>query len=395
MPTGMDHIADTNRAEFVRLARLYPLPQFVKSAELETVFAPKNLQDSVYADPRYRQFPCQDAPSTFLSALFYQEKRAEFHPKDQRRIEERLDKYIAYWDIKTAVDQMKARWAELHKAAEDNLPDSAFAYVWTDDTGVKDRRLRLTNAMEVKAAADWLHQYRDRLPFEHRHVMAKKILVKQASFGVGLGENTEFIQRQAGLGVCEPTEVVQMIEQRAALAKNAQLRDHFLKMAGTVRTLPRRALQPEMLIKLATTMDQLDRQLGLAGRAESYTGVVKRPEDVIFKATFDKIASERQAVVATTSGKVYEKQAFKKLAMSAIKDLFGDEFAGLVTDPLGDLDTEKLAEQVAALPRPDAELFDALLDENGIYPSLQKAASAGVGFSNEDMQAWAAAYQTV
>lgn len=392
MPTGMDHIADKNRTELVRFAKLYELPAFVKQAALETVFNPGHLAESVYADPVRKQFPCHDAPSTWLSALYFQEKKAEFHPKDQERIQTRLDQYVGYWRIKEAVLHMRQRWQDLHKEADDKLPDSAFAYVWTGDDGIKQRHLRMTNGMEVKAAAEWLHNYCDRMPFEQRHAMAKKILQKVASFGVGLGKFAEFVDQQAGQGVCDPAEVVQMIEQRASMAKNAELKEHFTKMAATVRTMPSKALHPDMLVKLASTMDTLDRNLGIVGK---YSQMLPRPEAVIFKATFSKIAAERAEHVATTSGRVYEKQAFKKIAVADLRDLFGQEFAERVSSPLGEIDPEKMAEEVATLPRPDAELLDGLLSDNGISPAMHKAASDAPRFTREEMAAWSQAYETV
>lgn len=389
MPVNMDHVADKNQSEFIRFASQYTLPLFVKQANLATTFSPGRLPESMYADPVRRQYPCHNAASTWLSALYFQEKKAEFHPKDQARIQDRIDKYAGYWQIKEAVSSIRQQWSELHKDAEAQLPDSSFAYVWVGEGGHKQRQLRLTNGMEVKAAAEWLHTYCDRVPYEQRHSMAKKILAKVAAFGVGLDKYAEFVDQQAGLGVCDPAEVVQMIEHRASLTKNAELKKQFLTMAATVQTVPRAALQPEMLVKLATTMDTLDRGLGLVGK---YSELLPRPESVIFKATLTKIASGRIEHVATTSGRIYEKTAFRRLAVSDLQDLFGADFAGRVSSPLGEIDPEKMAEEVATLPRPDAELLDGLLADNGISPAMRKAASSGQRFNEDDMKIWAAAY---
>ena len=65
---------------------------------------------------------------------------------------------MTYWGIKAAVDALKARYDELHKNADDRLPDSDFAYVWQADNGVKHRHWRMKNAREVKAAAEALHR---------------------------------------------------------------------------------------------------------------------------------------------------------------------------------------------------------------------------------------------
>lgn len=392
MPSQVDHVADRGHVELVRLAGLYEFPEFVKQAGMEATLNPGPLAATVYADPVRRQFGCQTPASTWLSALFYQEKKAEFHPKDRARIEERLDRYADYWGIKSAVAAMRRRWEELHKNAEDRLPDSAFAWVWAGEDGVKERRLPLRNAVETKVAAEWLHAHQDKIPFEHRHAIAKKILEKANQFGAGLGKEAEFVERQAGRGVCDPKEVVGLVRGRAHCTKNAQLRAHFLKMAQTLEAAPRQALLPDTMVKLAATIDRLDRDLGLVHR---YADGLPRPDEVIFKEVFVKIAEDLASVVATTSGRVYEKSAFRKLAADDLRGLFGDDFVDRVVTPLGDVDPEKMAEEVHALPRPDAELLDGLLSDAGVSPILAKSAGVRQGFSEEELRAWAAAYQTV
>jgi hypothetical protein len=389
MPLHADQVADKNGAELARLARLYEFPAFVKQADLDQVLRPGPLPTTVYADPVRRQFPCHTAASTWLSALYYQEKAAEFHPKDRAHIEKLLDKYASYWGIVPAVAYVKQRWQELHKTAEEKLPDSDFAYVWVGDNGTKERHLRLKTAAEVKAAAEYVEKYRDHFPFSVRHVMARKILEKAARLGAAIGPQRDFLERQAGMGVGDPVEVARLIEQRALLCRNSDLKNHFLKMAATVRNSPRWALHPGTRVKLAETLDLLDRQLGLVGK---YGSVLVRPEDVVFQVTFSKAAQDVQGHVATTSGKVYEKSAFRQLALDDLRSLFGDEFADRVRTPSGGVDPEKMAEEAAALPRPDAELLDGLLSDQGITPVLHKAASARHGLSLEQRLAWADAY---
>lgn len=389
MPFHADHVADKNGVELVRLAKLYEFPVFVKQANLDQTMNPGNLPPTVYADPVRKQFPCHTAASTWLSALYYQEKVAEFHPKDRVHIERLLEKYAGYWGIKPAVDYVRNRWKDLHKTAEEQLPDGDFAYVWVGDNGTKERHLRLKTAAEVKAAAEYLIEFRDRFPYGVRHVMSKKILEKAAKLGASIGPQREFLEKQAGMGVCDPDEVVSLVQNRALLVQNPDVKKHFLKMAATIKAAPRKALQPEMLVKLAETLDELDRRLGLVGK---YSEGLPRPEDVVFKATFGKVSQDLYAHVATTSGKVYEKTAFKKLALGDVQELFGDEFADRVRTPLGDIDPEKMAEEVSTLPRPDAELLDGLLSDNGIIPVMKKAASAKQGFTLSEQQAWAAAY---
>ena len=179
-----------------------------------------------------------------------------------------------------------------------------------------------------------------------------------------------------------------MIRGRALLTNNAAYREKIASLAEAVSSSPRQALSPDRLVKLAETVDGIDRAIGIVGK---YGQTLQRPEDVIFKATFTKAAAELDEHVATSSGRVYEKQAFKKLAVEDVKSLFGDDFAKRVTTGLS-VDPEKMAEEVATLPRPDAVLLDGLLSDHGIAPALTKAASVKQGFTPQDWTKMAESY---
>lgn len=389
MPSNLDHVADVNGTELVRLSKLYEFPQFVKQANLEQVMRKTGRAVTVYADPIRKQFPCDSAADTFLSALYFTEKRAEFHPKDASRIQNRLNHYISYWRIEPAIARMYGKHAEYVREKDAELPDSAYAYLHVNqDTGKKTRHLRMINAKEVQAAAEYLETHRDRFVFKDRNAMAKRILEKAAKYGAAV-KNREFLEKQAGLGVCDPEQVVALLQDRAHLAKLPALKEKLIKMAATVRDQPRQALTPDMLVELATTVDTVDQGLGLYGR---YSQGVPRPEDVIFSATFSKAAADVAEHCALTTGKVYRKADFGRVKLADLESLFGTDFAAEVRHGFDSVDPEKMAELAATLPFPDAQLLDHLMAESGLTPQLQKAASACVGFNEADLQELAKQY---
>jgi hypothetical protein len=390
MPHKADHVADTGGTDLVRYAQLYDFPEFVKQANHEHTFRPGELAVTVYADPVRKQFPCHNAASTWLSALYFTEKQAEFHPKDRTRIQERLNYYVGYWGIAAPVNKMMAKHAAYNRDAESQLPDSAYAFVWVDQgSGRKERHLPLRNSMEVKAAAEYVNTYKDRFTFKDRHTMCKKILEKAARFGAAISGEREFLEKQAGHGVCNPERVVEMLNDRARLASLPALKEQIVKLAATVKSQPRQALTPEMLVKLAETVDVIDRGLGLTGK---YTTKIPRPEDVIFEATFTKAASDVAELVPLTSGKIYKKADLSRLALDDVRSLFGSDFADEVKRGVGGVDGEKLAELASTLPRPDAELFDRLMADCGLHPQVEKAASVRHGFTQADFASLAANY---
>lgn len=382
----LDPAGDKNKTELVKLASRYDFPNFVRSADLDNTMNPGQIAVTAYADPVHQKYACHSAAATWLSAVYFHEKAAEYHPKQRERICERFEKFANFFGIRSAYDEVVKKAEALR--GNDQLPDSAYAYVWQAKDGSKERYYPMTNALQVKVAAEWLHDNQDRIPFADRNVIGNKILEKAARFGTGLGEFSDFIEKQAGRGIPDPLEVYSMLENRAALARKQDHKDAILKLASAVKSTPRVALQPNELVKLAATVDMIDHAIGLKGK---YTEILPRPEDVIFKVTYTKAASDMSRLCALQTGNVYEKEQLSKLAREDVANLFGNDFANEVCTGL-DVDPEKLAEVAHTLPRPDAELLEHLLSEVGQRPQLSKAAEFEP-IDDKTLEAIAAAYR--
>lgn len=196
------------------------------------------------------------------------------------------------------------------------------------------------------------------------------------------------MEKQAGRGVCDPAEVQAMIRDRALLAQGEE-RAGIEKLAETFNKMSRLHFVPEVLIKLAETMDTIDRGLGLTGK---YTERIKRPEDVLFKATFTKAAAELANHCQLQTGTIYSKDTLAKVALDDVQSLFGQDFAQQVRRGL-DIDPEKLAAVASTLPRPDAQLFDAMMNDVGLHPQAEKAAAApAVDWTDREWAALASEY---
>jgi hypothetical protein len=384
----LDPAADINKAELAKFARRYDFPDFVKSANLDTTMTPsERLAVTAYADPVRKKFACHSPAATWLSAMYFHEKSAEYHPKDQVRICERFEQLADYFAIRPAYDAVVKRATDLRGSNE--LPDSSYAYVWQSDDGNKERYYPMTSGLEVKAAAEWLYDNRDRIPFAHRNTIGNKILEKAARYGAAMGGDlTDFVEKQAGQGIPDPPELYTLLERRAALADSQKHQDAIMKLAAAIKDTPHIALQPPELVKLATTVDIIDHAIGLHGK---YTDILPRPEDVIFKVTYTKAASDMGQLCAMQTGSIYEKDQLSKLAREDVEGLFGTDFANEVCTGL-DVDGEKIAEIASTLPRPDAELLEQLLTEAGQHPQMNKGAS-WEPISNETMEELAEMYK--
>ena len=383
----VDPASDTSGIELSKLAKAYRFPDFVKSADMASTMNSGNVAVSAYADPVRQKFACHSAPATWLSAVYFHDKSAEYHPKDRERICDRLERFADYFGIRPDYDAIVKRATELRN--DSGLPDSSYAFVWADETGHKERYYPLTNSTQVKIAAEWLLDNRDRIPFADRHTIGKRILEKAAAYAASLSEDlADFLEKQAGKGVPDMEELYCELCNRSHLAKSAEHKAAILKLAEAVKKTPREIVGQQSLVKLAETMELTDHTLGIYGK---YTDTIRRPDDIVFKTTFRKAASEMLRIVPLQTGNIYAKEQLAKLAREDVVSLLGDDFASEVSTGL-DLDPEKFAEQAATLPLPDAQILDRMLNEIGQYPQFRDK-SAHDALTASKMAASASSYR--
>lgn len=379
MTEKLDQSGDLNFSELTRYARLYNFPEFVKSASLGEISTPDTPKPTVYADvrPPY-QFPCHTKAAAYVSYIYFLEKQAKFDATTRERIKFRLDKFAEYWGIKNSIHKALEKHAELHN---DELDDSYFALVGTNDSGVKERRYPLRNALEVKKAADWfctyLREIRSTYTFPERQKIATSILEKANEYGADIGDNLVTLEQSAGKGVFDPHLLASEISRRLKLAKvRPELAASMEKLATLVKNQPEQYIDPATSYFLAKTLDDFDRNHGLMSK---YASLISSPEEAVFTSTLGQIADLRKHACATTTGSVYDRADLEKVSLTDIKELFGDDLVDEVSKGLK-VDVEKLAEIVATLPIPDAEMFDDLLRSKGVKP-MAKQAGHSLGFT--------------
>lgn len=361
----LDFIGDSGYAEVYRLSQEYNFPQYVKQANPNELFEPPTNPD-VCAYPIKRQFPCNTKAAAWLSALFFAEKKAEFDIVDQQKIAQRIDHYAKIHGIFEDVQRIKQRWGELRKTAEEQLPDSAFAYVGNDANGKHVRKLPLTSPLHAKLAAEWLAKNADTQPTVIRREIANNILDAVHKYASAVNPDVyHTLEKLAGNGFGDRDEIISMLEVRGLKVGDQELKEKLAQVISAVKTIPDLLVDQGSMVRLVDTVDMIDRCIKLA----SYSPMFPRPEDVVFKYSGSQIEKEAETMCRLITGKVYDKTAFARLRLSDIRDYFGDDVYNNVRTGVS-VDPEKMAEEAEILPRPDAELLEKLLDEVGVRPSL-------------------------
>ena len=377
----LDQTRDLGGQEQYRICQLYEAPGYVKEASIEQRCGPEGLAQHLYADQRNRCFPLHTKSAAWLSAAFFFEKQASLSRITATAVEARLLEAADYWGIAPQVQGLKKRAAELARDDLAKLADEDFCWVQG-----RERHLPLRNALEVKAAAEYIAKYRDEFTFPDRQQMARKVLQKAARFGAALGDHDEFLERTAGFGGCSAAQAAKLVNDRATMArsKDPQLAAELEKMAKLIMADPQKSRRPTSLSKVAAVIDQFDRMMHI----REYSPAIPRAEDVLFVVTRKTAAALAEQHLRTTTGSVYDRDDMARLRTRQVREYLGDDLAGAVDGDGIHVDGTKLAEIVATLPLGDARTFDQLCKDVGIR-TFAKEAGAREGLTRGDLVALA------
>lgn len=369
----LDHAHDVSGRETHRLTSLYPTPDFVKSAAAERLVGDDSLPRHMYADQRGKLYPCHNAPATWMSALFFADKKAEFAPAVAETIQTRIHKAAEYFGISGLVNEIEEKVAAANDGNLNAAADSDFAIVWANEAGQTERHWPLRNAEEVKFAAAHFKQYRDQFVFADRHQIATKILEKAAQYSADISAAEGSLEHAAGLGGCAAKVASEMLKDRVRLTQRqyGDLAGELTKLAEAIDQNPERARTVETRLKLASAVDTFDRSTHLDRLYDA--GGLARPEEVLFAVT-EKVARDFMAQnIETTTGNVYALDDLEKLAVEDVREWMGDDFVDAVTAGGVYIDRDKLAAVVPTLDRGAAAMFDRLVQEKNAAAVVKQA----------------------
>jgi hypothetical protein len=371
----LDHTQDIAGRETHRLLSLYPAPDFVKTADHDRLHGnPETLARHLYAEPHKKLYPCHTAPATWMSALWFAEKRAEFDAATATSIETRIKTAADYFGIAGLLEQLTEKVAADRTNDLAKLSDSAFAIVWKDENGAVERHWPMRNATEVKFACAHFKKHRDEFVFPDRCKIANKILDKALEFAADTSPAEGVLETTAGRGLCATKVAAELVRGRAQLTKrsHAALSAELEKLAQLIESSPAETQNEECRLKLAAIIDQFDRETKLFRLYDEHG--LARPEDVLFAIT-EKVARDFMSQnVETTTGNVYALDDLEKLAVEDIRAWLGDDLADAVSSGGVYTDRDKLAAIVPTLDRGMAATLDRLMTEKSAAPVATNAA---------------------
>lgn len=367
-----DSTLDRNASEVYTISQRLELPEYVKEASFDEL-QEKATHRSVFADPVNKLFPCDSPARTWLNYAYFQNQKEAMTPLYVETLEGNFAKLSAYWEV--SLEDVRTAYPDSTKEAQAGMMDGCD----DDDDQEGTGAYPLRNAAEVKMAGQWFADNAFGMPLVQRTNLARELYEK----GPDLPQY-DFIRKQAGYGFSTHQDMVSGLMQRLDVVKTAEdqsaLLEFCTKVAAAVAIPSNR---PDDFVKYAEAIEDFDEQIGF----KSLYGTEGRlsPMEVICREDFHKYAEIASKRCTLVTGTQYDSQEFDKIARDDLKAVFGDDFVDGISDGLGHVDSEKLAEVVQTMPRPDAELFDELVDGR-----IHKYASAKV--EQTDWAKYARAY---
>lgn len=328
MNTYIDQFSDPSfKMLYAAITENPDVEPFIKKASMD---ATENSQrpDSAFAWQERRLFPIDDPAQAALSRV-YMSKQAGI-PEDVQKI---CDKALDIYGVKLEL-----------KTAEARLPSD-------DDYMLPGKKRWLVQTPEhVKMADEALRTHKRELGFEERIQACVNLTKKAAAHSI---RPSCEVLRGAGLTMCDTGVLQDWVSARASATDNAVLREAYDKVASVVACHPGIESKRDELVKVAATLDELDRA---AGFEPLYGNKLPDPMDSVFNT--DKLADE----IMTVAGRQVPLETLMQIDPEIYKDVFGEDLAGEFIEG-EDIDPEQLK---IILPTVPLDLQKALVSQLGI-----------------------------
>lgn len=276
------------------------------------------LPTTAFAWPEKRAFPIHSAGHALMSRV-YRENADNVPPHVDRALKEASEVY--------GLDESLLTRPKVAAAPE---PDDVFLLP-------SIRRLRVTNAGQVKEAEERLRMEGKKLTPAHRVVACGRLVEKAAMYGVQLRPETHQL---AGNVVTDTRIAADWVSARSEAAP-IEHKASYTKVAETLRRMPAELRDRDTQVKIATTLDELDE---LAGLTHHYGKRLPDPAATVFNTT------KRAGQGVNLAGRFVPLERLAAYDANFYSDALGPDFVREASDASGHMDPTRIAAVLETLP---------------------------------------------
>jgi len=329
---------DPSYHTFYDIARTVEIPAFVKEASAEDSDVCCMTGD-VFGDPARRKYPLNNRSNTWLSRQYFERERKGYDQKTAALVEQRIGKAAKFWGLSGEVKRLAA--------------DESRHVIRIYENAKQLFDVELQGPQHYKEAAEHLETHKKEYPYSVRRSFARGLLTAPDEFKAPLKEHTQtYLEKAAGFGMTTRARMSHSILSRVANCADVhtELSSRLTKLSSLTDDL---SVTPALLHKVAVMLDYVDRATGLI---RYYDRGIDSPEESLFSIIEKQAQEALDNGVALSTGTVFTKQGLAN--SKPLIDQFFDNHIGQI--PYSTVD--EMIEQVAALPRPDAQVLENILE---------------------------------
>ena len=336
-------------ADLARIAKVAPIPEFVKQASLDEVAPDEPPDRSLCADLGDGSLPCHTRAATWMSAARYA-LDGKHHPIIMRKL-------AAFARMHGIEDEVAAVLNGIRKVAVASRSEPFYAYE-DPDTGL--RAFPIPSPRFVKRACDLFLSEFGNMPFRVRHEVARNILKRAEELGTALEpDHRAALEKSAALAVSARSFIAAKLRDRARLIRTTRpdrvhaIADRLDKLAGAIED---EGMDRDSLVKLAELVDTLDRKLDIT--------VFGPVEETFFALSPTAIKEARAHLVKLADGSVLVDEELERLNLRKVAMIFGEDVARSLRDGLR-VDVNSARRFAESLPPDQAALFLECISQDG------------------------------
>ena len=353
---------DVSKTMYANLISKVDVPDYVKSATVETKDSIKHLAPRAFADPIECKLPVNTKASCWMSALYLYGNPGNNASLRLPQAKENMTKYAEIWDIQEDVEAIKQAFIPVHIDTEYALS--------MNYRGKQVDRCPCHTSELAKKSCSWLYEHRNHFPIETQ-IKAAKVLVDKIEFTGVPADAQDYLGSltEANSFATSPNvTMANAINERLVSVKRSRWGDLGNELYKVAKVLME---DPYKLSKNANTiqdaLETFDTQFNLQ---QKWGTSITHPVDACYSVTRAKAAAAVEGTVKLMNGNYFDISTVAVSDLETGLKMAGDDFLNYAKPDGINLDISKVKEILPTIPAPDANRFQQA------FPASKQASAA-------------------
>jgi len=341
---------DVSKTVYANLINKVDVPDYVKSAQVETEESVKHLEPRAFADNINCKLPVNTKASCWTSALYLYGHPENIASSRRKDAEANLIKHAKIWGIVNEVEATKQAFEVVEVPAEYAL---TFNFRGTDISRCPCHTTEL-----AKKSCSWLYDHRNRFPIAEQAKAAHTLIDKAGGYSDVPTDAKDYLgalSESNTFATAPNIHIAGAIKERLVSVKRSQwgdLGNALLKVANDLTENPYHLMKGASTVQAA--LEAFDTQFDLQ---KKWGSSITHPVDACYSITRSKAAAAVADTVKLMNGNHFN------LSTAALSDIeiglkqAGDDFLAYAKPDGLNLDINKVKEILPTIPAPDANRF--------------------------------------